>query len=99
MKEFTTTSLDSDKSLKLLPAPDAEERTIERLAAEHDVSKLLSSLKPEQREVLTRHFGLNDSGGSRSIEQVAQEMGLTPDQVRRTEKKAIEQGRYIINAA
>jgi RNA polymerase nonessential primary-like sigma factor len=53
-----------------------------------DIHKLLLKLTPQQREVLTLRFGLVD-GNELSLEQVGLRMGISREQVRQIEKKAL----------
>jgi RNA polymerase primary sigma factor len=75
----------------LIAAPDGDP------AAELDVSLesgalagALAKLAPEERRLLELRFGLGDSEPA-SIEQVAEELAISRDRVRRLERSALEQ--------
>ena len=60
-----------------------------------EISHLLAPLDAREREILKLRFGL-DSGEPRSLEEVAEHFGMTHEQVRQREVRAMSRLRHIL---
>ncbi len=69
----------------LSPEQYAAQATLRR-----DIHNLLSTLTPQQREVLSLRFGLPD-GEELSLEQVGRRLGMSREKVRQIQQKALQQ--------
>jgi RNA polymerase sigma factor (sigma-70 family) len=69
--------------------PEASD-IVEYQAMTEDVRALVASLPPRQAAIIQLRFGLRD-GRLRSLQQVADEVGLTRERVRQLEKDALNQ--------
>jgi RNA polymerase sigma factor (sigma-70 family) len=67
------------------PAPD---RAIEKESALERARLALAALRPEERALLVRRFGIDD-GRARSLRSVAREYNVSRDSLRRIEKRAL----------
>ncbi|MBD2681302.1 MULTISPECIES: RpoD/SigA family RNA polymerase sigma factor [Nostoc] len=56
---------------------------------QQDLQKLLAKLSPQQREVLTLRFGLED-GHELSLSQIGQRMGVSRERIRQIEQQALK---------
>lgn len=74
----------------LLEDEDAspEDYTVQE-SLRQDIQGLLSELTPQQREVLTLRFGLND-GKELSLAKVGQRMSISRERVRQLERQALD---------
>jgi len=63
-----------------------------------ELQRLLEDLSAAERSVLSRRFGLDDAG-PRSVIQVARELGISGDRVRRLEADALGRLRHLPAAA
>lgn len=77
-------------------ATDPEARTIE-FETTRELRLALSRLSPKERIVLHGRFGL-DGGGSRSLQEVGQDVGLSRERVRQIEARAVERLRRALVA-
>lgn len=68
------------------PSPD-QYATVEALR--YDISQMLAELTPQQQEVLTLRFGLED-GKERSLAKVGQQLDLSRERVRQLERQALD---------
>ncbi|HIQ05365.1 MAG TPA: sigma-70 family RNA polymerase sigma factor, partial [Anaerolineae bacterium] len=62
-----------------------------------DVRALLRTLKPREARVLSMRFGLDD-GQPRTLEEVAEELGVTRERVRQIETRALRRLRHPHNS-
>ncbi len=58
------------------------------------VERLLASLTDREREVLILRFGLDGSGGPRSLEEIGERFDLTRERIRQIEAKAMSKLRH-----
>ncbi len=74
----------------MLPDHGAQEAMGGVLAAlmRNDVDAALASLDPREREILTLRFGLAD-GQSRTLEELASQLGISRERVRQIEARAL----------
>lgn len=72
--------------------PDTEELSADDLVDENELKrvlwKALDTLKPKERDILILRFGL-DEGGTRTLEEIGQQYGVTRERIRQIEEKAI----------
>lgn len=75
---------------KLLPIVSDEDmiQEVDRKLLRENIDIILNELKPRESLVLTLRFGLDD-GVSRTLEEVAQSLGVTRERVRQIEAKTL----------
>ncbi len=80
-----------DTELRDLLEDDSQspEQFTDRVALRDDVHQLLEALPPQQREVLTLRFGLNN-GKELSLAKVGQQLSLSRERVRQLERQALD---------
>jgi RNA polymerase primary sigma factor len=59
-----------------------------------ELEKILSTLRPRERDVLKLRFGLND-GNKRTLEEIGQLFGVSRERVRQIETRAINKLRKM----
>jgi RNA polymerase primary sigma factor len=76
---------------ELLPAsaPGPEE-VVSVSLSEQKLHQAVAALPELERRVVALRYGLDGEGGPRTLREVAQQMGLTPQQVRQIEVQALE---------
>lgn len=82
---------DEDNSLAELVEDENTSRPEDSTEANlmsQDIKRVLSTLTPRERDVLTLRFGLND-GKQRTLEQVGKLVGITRERTRQIELKAL----------
>lgn len=72
-----------------LPDPAVMEDDCERRADAARLRRLLDTLPPRERQVLTRRYGL-DGRPPRTQQQIAEEMGISRSYISRIEKRAMQ---------
>ncbi len=58
-----------------------------------DIIEVMANLSPRERDVLRLRFGLDD-GSTRTLEEVGQLFGVTPERIRQIEAKALSKLRH-----
>jgi RNA polymerase primary sigma factor len=61
------------------------------------ISKVISSLKPKEREIIVKRFGLEDES-PHTLEELGQEFGLTRERIRQVEAKALRKLRHPVRS-
>jgi RNA polymerase nonessential primary-like sigma factor len=62
---------------------------VEREALRHDLDAIMAELTPQQREVISLRFGL-DEGHSLSLAKVGERMNISRERVRKLERQALD---------
>jgi RNA polymerase primary sigma factor len=70
------------------PRADEPGSTADRLLLRQRIAEVLHTLNPRDREVLELRYGLRD-GRARSLEEIAQEFGLTRERIRQIEGRGL----------
>jgi RNA polymerase sigma factor (sigma-70 family) len=70
----------------------------ERVLQRDELRQMLGRLDDREREVLSAHYGLNDSSDPATYEQVGERMGISKQRVRQIEQKALEKLRARLQA-
>ena len=75
----------------LLPADQSDEPQAELIRRELKqlLDALMTELNDRQRTILRLHFGLED-GGTRSLEEISKQLGISKERVRQIERQAME---------
>jgi RNA polymerase primary sigma factor len=61
------------------------------------ISKVISSLKPKERAIIVKRFGLENES-PHTLEELGQEFGLTRERIRQVEAKAIKKLRHPVRS-
>ncbi|MCA9842835.1 MAG: sigma-70 family RNA polymerase sigma factor, partial [Cyanobacteria bacterium HKST-UBA03] len=72
---------------------EAPATTVAHELLREDLTDVLSSLSPRERDVLRLRFGLDD-GRQRTLEEVGQLFGVTRERIRQIEAKALRKLRH-----
>jgi RNA polymerase primary sigma factor len=67
---------------------------MEQVARQEEVNRLLSLLKPGEREVIAAHFGLG-SGEATTLDQLGKRLGMSKHRVRLIEQRALVKLRQV----
>lgn len=83
----------------LVPDPSASSLFLfcERTSVRDGITKVLSTLSSQEKEVITLRFGL-DRGESRTLAEVGQILGVTRERVRQVENKALNKLRNPVRS-
>lgn len=89
----------SDEALAVATAPDTATRDTAMEGARHLIQKGLSLLSDRERDIVVRHYGLDDRGEPMTLDQIGGLFGVTKERVRQIERKAIAKLRQALGAA
>ena len=79
-----------DEMLAAAPSPaEASDRDSVIEAARHLLRKGLGALNDRERDVVVRHYGLDDGGQTMTLDQIGKLFGVTKERVRQIEHQAI----------
>lgn len=79
----------SDEALAVAPAPDTTSRDTMLEGARHLVQKGLQLLTARERDIVVRHYGLDDRQDPMTLDQIGGLFGVTKERVRQIERQAI----------
>lgn len=54
-----------------------------------DIRKMLNQLSPKERDVLILRFGLDNSGGKKTLDEIGSQYGVSRERIRQIENRAI----------
>jgi RNA polymerase nonessential primary-like sigma factor len=96
------TPLDGDPQSTLLDLiANAQENGPEAHAEQHEMMSMvqhwLASIPPKQRLVIMRRYGL-DQGNPATLEEIAEEMGITRERVRQIQQEGLQKLKRVMNA-
>jgi RNA polymerase sigma factor (sigma-70 family) len=79
-----------DEMLAAAPSPtETSDRDSVIEAARHLLRKGLGALNDRERDVVVRHYGLDDGGQTMTLDQIGKLFGVTKERVRQIERQAI----------
>ncbi len=80
---------------------DSEEKTpeheLQKKSLRHELSKLLSVLEGEEKQIIELRFAFNSEDRFYSIEETSQKLNITRDRIRKIEFKALRKLKNIMN--
>ncbi|MGQ9649571.1 MAG: sigma-70 family RNA polymerase sigma factor [Phycisphaerae bacterium] len=79
----------SDETLAVAPAPDTVNRDTMLDSARHLVQKGLQLLTARERDIVVRHYGLDDQHEPMTLDQIGSLFGVTKERIRQIERQAI----------
>jgi RNA polymerase primary sigma factor len=79
----------SDEALAFAAAPDTASRDTVVEGARHLIQKGLNLLTARERDIVVRHYGLDERGEPMTLDQIGGMFGVTKERVRQIERKAI----------
>jgi RNA polymerase sigma factor (sigma-70 family) len=86
-------SLEDIDSFRLMLRSGDPQFQIDRREADKAIGAALSSLSSRQRQVLELRYGLDD-GQSRSLREISEEIGVSPERIRQMELSALRRLRH-----
>lgn len=95
MDRFTT---GQDEFLNIasgLRAYDTDELRLPELRESIDV--VLAQLSPLERSILVQHYGLDQPGGTKTLDQLGRRLGVSKERVRQIELAALRKLRKILH--
>lgn len=87
----------TDDTLAVVPAPDTTTRETMIEGARHLIQKGLGLLTARERDVVVRHYGLDERGEAMTLDQIGGLFGVTKERVRQIERKAIAKLRQALD--
>lgn len=66
-------------------------------SVKQSIEQVLHKLTPREREVIERRFGLGESMGPQTLQEVGQKFGVTKERVRQIETRALDKLRHMID--
>jgi RNA polymerase sigma factor (sigma-70 family) len=67
------------------------------ISVRQSIERVLDQLGPREREIVMRRFGLGDTPGPQTLEEVGQHFGVTKERIRQIEGRALGKLRGLIN--
>ena len=61
------------------------------------IEQVLHKLSPREREIIERRFGLGESLGPQTLQEVGRKFGVTKERVRQIESRALAKLRNMID--
>jgi RNA polymerase primary sigma factor len=61
------------------------------------LNQVLQQLPARERSIVTQHYGFTPDGGSHTLEQIGQLLGVSKERARQLEKRALRKLREIIS--
>lgn len=86
----------SDEALAVASAPDTVSRDTLLEGARHLVQKGLQLLTDRERDIIVRHYGLDEHNEPMTLDQIGGLFGVTKERVRQIERKAIAKLRQAL---
>jgi RNA polymerase sigma factor (sigma-70 family) len=83
--------LESARDTAAQEASPADKQQVKKLIAEG-----LDQLEEREREVVARHFGLDNPDSAQTLEQLGERFGVTKERIRQIERKALTRLREIL---
>ncbi|NLE61260.1 MAG: sigma-70 family RNA polymerase sigma factor [Planctomycetes bacterium] len=96
MYQATKLVTGSDEALAVASAPDTVSRDTILEGARHLVQKGLQLLTARERDIVVRHYGLDDQNEPMTLDQIGGLFGVTKERVRQIERKAIAKLRQAL---
>jgi RNA polymerase sigma factor (sigma-70 family) len=75
----------------------AEEGETDRQQVRSLINSGLGALNERERDILSNHFGLNESGLPQTLEQLGQRLGVTKERIRQIEQRALVRLRELLS--
>jgi len=91
--ELKVISLTEAKKAGLLPSPPQPDEIVNEIMMREGIEGSLKTLTSRERRVIELRFGL-DGNGSRRLEDVGLEFGVTRERIRQIEAKALRKLRH-----
>jgi len=82
-----------NKSLLLLESPDGVDEGMIKESLGQEIAEVLDTLKDRERQVLKLYFGI-DGEEEMTLEEIAEEYGLSRERVRQIKEKAVRRLRH-----
>ena len=67
------------------------------ISVRQSIERVLDQLAPREREIVMRRFGLGDTPGPQTLEEVGRHFGVTKERIRQIEGRALGKLRGLIN--
>jgi RNA polymerase sigma factor (sigma-70 family) len=67
------------------------------ISVRQSIERVLDQLGPREREIVMRRFGLGDTPGPQTLEEVGRHFGVTKERIRQIEGRALGKLRGLIN--
>jgi RNA polymerase sigma factor (sigma-70 family) len=87
-----------DDMLASAPAPSDVERDSVVEGARQVVQEGLALLTARERDIVTRHYGLGESGTPMTLDQIGGIFGVTKERIRQIERRALGKLRAALGA-